>query len=309
MKNNKLDQFYTNPKIVDSLLKIVFDLFYSLRNDQSQYTFIEPSAGSGNFIDGLYKLGVDIKKNVRAFDIDPKNNSIIEKKDFFDVNFNEMNLNKKKTVTIGNPPFGKKGDLALKFLNKSLEHSGIVAFILPKIFNRYLTQSKVKNDSKLIFQQNIDSNSFLVNDREYNVNCCFQIWISPEVKVSISNLRLEKQIKALTSDVELFVHNNTKETLKYFDKKKYNWDFAVHRQGYYDYNKKIINPKKLIQNRQYLFIKCKNEEIKQYVEKIDFSKLSKENSTTIFGFSNSDFYKELYELILHEFSEKEFNFD
>ena len=59
MKNNDLDQFYTNPKVVDSLLDKLFSLFYSLQLDPNQYQFIEPSAGTGNFIDGLYKKGVN----------------------------------------------------------------------------------------------------------------------------------------------------------------------------------------------------------------------------------------------------------
>lgn len=106
--------------------------------------------------------------------------------------------------------------------------------------------------------------------------------------------------KALSNDIELFVHNNTRETLKYFNKSKYKWDFAIHCQGYYDYNKKIINPDNLIQNRQYLFIKCKNKNIMKYIRKIDFNKLAKENSIIILGFSNSDFYNELYKLIIEE---------
>ena len=300
MKIKKLDKFYTNPKIVDLLLNDFFDLFISLRLETNSFTFIEPSAGSGNFIDGLHKKGVDVKKNVLAFDIEPKNNSLIKKQDFFKLNFNKMKLDKSKTITIGNPPFGKKGELALKFLNKSLNHSSIVAFILPKTFNRYLMQKKVNEKAKLIYNKSIESNSFLVNNREYNVNCCFQIWISSEKKVSQGDLRIKKQIKPLSNDIELFIHNNTNETLKYFNKNKYKWDFAIHRQGYYDYNKIITKENELVKNRQYLFIKCNNKNLLKYIYEIDFNELAKENSTTILGFSNSDFYSKLYELIILE---------
>lgn len=38
----------------------------------------------------------------------------------------------------------------------------------------------------------------------------------------------------------------------------------------------------------------------KYIRKIDFNKLAKENSIIILGFSNSDFYNELYKLIIEE---------
>lgn len=299
MKNNDLDQFYTNPKVVDSLLDKLFGLFYSLQLDPNQYQFIEPSAGTGNFIDGLYKKGVNIENNVLAYDLDPKNNKYIIKKDFLNIDLKHKTKNIKKTITIGNPPFGKKGLLALEFLNKSLEHSGIVAFILPNTFKRYSLQSKVNEKAKLIYDIPLKPNSFIVGDREYNVNCCFQIWTRPEIIVSTSDLRLKQQIKSLNNDIELFIHNNTKETLKYFDKLKYKWDFAIHRQGYYDYNVKISNPNELSKNKQYLFIKCNNKKIMKYINKIDFNKLARKNNTTTLGFSNSDFFEELYTLILN----------
>ena len=50
----------------------------------------------------------------------------------------------------------------------------------------------------------------------------------------------------------MFLHNNTPSTLKFFQKEKYNWDFAVVRQGFYDYNKKIENTGELFENRQYI---------------------------------------------------------
>lgn len=146
------------------LLKIRIDYLekvqYQLGNDLFQkyktifefsknknYTFIEPSARTGNFLDGLFKWNVD-SKQIKAYDIEPKNNLLIKVKNFLDINFKRMKLDRKTTITIGNPPFGKKSDSApLKFLNKSLEHSAIVTFILLNIFRRYLTQAKVRSSA------------------------------------------------------------------------------------------------------------------------------------------------------------------
>ncbi|MEI2462215.1 hypothetical protein RRG54_02450 [Mycoplasmopsis felis] len=50
MKNNKLDQFYTNPKVSDYLSKKLNNMF-----ELKRYKIFEPAEGTGNFIDSLYK--------------------------------------------------------------------------------------------------------------------------------------------------------------------------------------------------------------------------------------------------------------
>lgn len=287
MKDNNFDQFYTNPLITDELVKIIKDLFPSYFENIST-KFIEPSAGSGNFLISLMKLGVK-QKNLMAYDIDPKT-SLCKKADYLKtfIKFNKNNL------IIGNPPFGKKGLLALEFLNKSLSESNIVAMIFPKTFNRYSIQSKVQKNAKLIYSRELCENAFIVNDKEYCVKTVFQIWTC--LDTFIENKRIINKPPNIHDHFKTFIHNNTKNTLKYFDKEKYGWDFAVVRQGYYDYNEKIVDPKKLKKNRQYIFIKYINPISKFIFQKIDFTKLSHTN-TQVLGFSTTDLVKE-YEKIL-----------
>jgi len=85
----------------------------------------------------------------------------------------------------------------------------------------------------------------------------------------------------------MFLHNNTQPTLKYFQKDKYNWDFAVVRQGFYDYNQKTKKAEELFKNRQYIFFKSKNELAKQKLLQLDFAKLAQKN-TIIPGFGKHD---------------------
>lgn len=289
MKNNIFDQFYTNPNTCEVLVKQINSFF-----DLSKFHFIEPAAGTGNFIDALYKIGVDVHERVYAYDIEPKSNNNITKCDFLKLDLKKMMKNKETNIVITNPPFGKRGDLAIKFLNKSLEIADIVCMILPLTFERYSVQSKIKTDAKLVYSIDIQPNSFIVNDREYSVKCVFQIWVNPNVKLWLTDQR--KQNNNLKIDgLELFIHNNTKNTLKYFNKKKYGWNFAVVRQGYYNYDEKIYNPKKLKNNRQYLFVKCKNEYLLNLIENINFTELASRN-TTVFGFSNSDLVSQIYEM-------------
>ena len=75
--------------------------------------------------------------------------------------------------------------------------------------------------------------------------------------------------------------------LIYFQKDKYNWDFAVVRQGFYDYTQKIEKKKNLFKNRQYIFFKSKNEAVKQRLLQLDFTKLAQKN-TIIPGFGKHD---------------------
>ncbi|BDV03397.1 MAG: hypothetical protein HPPSJP_1180 [Candidatus Hepatoplasma scabrum] len=287
----ELDKFYTNPKIIKGLIEKIDKRLKGVGLNFSDFIWIEPSAGSGNFIDALkkYSKKINPKIKIKAYDIEPHGNiKFIEK-----INFLELKSEySSKNIIFGNPPFGKRSKLAIDFINKSSEFADIIAFILPNQFKRYLTQNKINPNLKLISQFKITEDSFLVNDRAYNVNCVFQIWVSKNriEFEKIKDKRIYKSSKIRISDLDTFIYNNTKETRKYFNKNIYKWDFAVHRQGYYDYSELIEDEKKLNKKRQYFFIKCKNENCKNIVRKIDFKSISKSN-TSIPGYSTSDFIK------------------
>lgn len=69
MKTNKLDQFYTIPLISDNLVSVVKSLLPSFFSNSTK--FIEPSAGTGNFLISLMKQGIN-SENLIAYDIEPK---------------------------------------------------------------------------------------------------------------------------------------------------------------------------------------------------------------------------------------------
>ncbi|WP_051675985.1 hypothetical protein [Ureaplasma canigenitalium] len=288
MKKNNLDQFYTNPRIADYLVKKIDEMF-----QLEQFTIFEPAAGTGNFIRAFEKRGIDITRQCVAFDLEPKGQKLIKKADFLSVDLSLFNKN--KNIVITNPPFGKRCHLAVQFLNKSLMLADIVCMILPNTFNRYLTQKQIKHDAKLIYSESLPFNSFIVNDREYNVKCVFQIWTNKNIKTWLTDHRLRNNNFQTLPGLTLYTHNNTKETMKFFDKDKYRWNFAVVRQGYYDYSKKIRNPNDLVPNRQYLFIKTENQYLLDLINQVDFTKLS-ESNTSVRGFSNTDLINELYQM-------------
>jgi len=248
---------------------------------------LEPCAGNAAFLNGLDK---ELPNNkYLSYDIEPEDSRII-KADFLTV----VPTYNKYTISIGNPPFGYKGNLAASFINKYSEYGDIIIFILPIQFRRYNIQNKIKPNLKLIYSSdNLPKNSFTLMGKQYNVNCLYQIWVNNSSALfnNYNDLRLLKPLPNKHPDFLLYIHNNTTDTLKYFNKDLYQWDFAVYRQGFYNYNERITDPKKLKPHIQYLFIKYIEPISKVIFDMIDFNKLSYAN-TSILGYSNTDVVSE-----------------
>ncbi len=227
-----LDAFYTHPKIARFCLDLLKDLInQNLGLGLNAFHFLEPSAGSGSFVGALKGLGI---ADCLALDIAPKAQGI-QKKDYL-LELIEFN---KKRIIIGNPPFGHRGKLALDFLNKSLNEAPIVAFILPNLFKRYSIQKHIDKRAKLVLNADLEKNAFIFNERPYDVKCVFQIYMHKNIALNLKDERIIAPPKIRHNDFITYIHNNTPHTLKYFNKEKYQWDFAVVRQGFYDYNEKI----------------------------------------------------------------------
>jgi len=125
---------------------------------------LEPSAGKGSFFNLLPK-----EKRI-GLDIDPKCKDLI-KMDFF-----EYEPKHEKTyLTIGNPPFGRVSNLAIKFFNKSCEFSKVIAFIVPRTFKRTSVQNKLNLNFHLIFNHDLPTKTCCFEPR-MEAKCCFQIW-------------------------------------------------------------------------------------------------------------------------------------
>lgn len=279
----KLDKFYTNTSIVLKILDFL-EVFAKKNNiELDNQIILEPCAGNGSFISGVQKKLS--KTKVIAYDIAPEGPDI-EKADFLEVTPKHSN----NIISIGNPPFGYKGKLATSFINKCSEWGPIVIFVLPIQFRRYNVQKLIYKNLKLIHSSdNLPADSFTLEGKPYDVNCMFQVWIDKFSGLceDYEDLRLTKPLPNKHTDFELFTHNNTIGTLKYFDKSKYKWDFGLYRQGFYDYSKRIYEPTELQKHIQYLFVKFNQPIAKKVFEMINFSELAHRN-TSILGFSNTD---------------------
>jgi len=149
-----LDKFYTPSDVVDKCIYEFWETFKEVTE------LIEPSAGNGAF-----SLKLD---NCIAYDIEPEHESII-KQDFLQLDLPY----KYGRAIIGNPPFGNRNNLALKFFKHAIKMCDMIAFILPI--------SQLNNvDSLYEFDlvKSID-----LGKMEYSgidVHCCFNLYHRPE---------------------------------------------------------------------------------------------------------------------------------
>ena len=167
LKRDIIDKFYTKKYVVDICIQIIRDNMEFGIDD----AIIEPSSGNGSFIDGIKSLS----KNYIFYDLEPEHSEIIQQ-DYLLYNSDEIKSKYENIHVIGNPPFGRQSSLAIKFIKKSCEFADSVSFILPKSFKKDSLKNKIPTKFHLIFEYDLPSHSFLVNEIEYDVPCVFQIW-------------------------------------------------------------------------------------------------------------------------------------
>lgn len=278
------DQFYTKCEVSNHCFQIIKENYPELLRGS---LLLEPSAGTGSFIEAFKKHGIKSNR-ILAYDIEPKHKDVIE------ADFLTLELPNKKIIAIGNPPFGKRAHLAMDFFNRCADYCHTIAFIVPVQFQKYGVQSHLNKNFHLIYEELLDPKSFENNGKDLVVRCCFQIWTKKE---GYEDLRIMKAPDISHPDFEMFLYNNTIQARKFFDKKKYGWQFAVPRQGFYDYSLRIKKEEDLNPKIQYMFFKGKNKEITKRISSIDFEELSHKN-TTIKGYGKADVvaeYRRLYE--------------
>jgi len=194
------DKFYTKTEVANTLISNIENINY-------YDAIIEPSAGDGKFYDILIKL----HNNVIGLDIDPEHSCII-KQDWFKY---ELPIKYNNILVIGNPPFGNQSSLSIKFFKKCDELKvDTIAFILTKSFKKETVKNKIPLNYHLIKQIELDDNSFLLNNIEYNVPSIFQIWKRKDEKRII-----EKK--------------DSKNNFFEFVKKQDNPDICFRRVGFY----------------------------------------------------------------------------
>ena len=271
-----IDKFYTNRDCAEHITEIMLKFFPKID------FFIEPSAGCGNISHYLAEIG----KKVVAYDLVPESPEIIQ------ADYLKTPMPAKKHATIGNPPFGYKGGLAVAFLNKALQESVAVGFIMPVTAKKYSLQNKVLANACLLYQEDLPDDSFELPDKTvYSCPAVFQIW---SLKKHEPDIRKSKP-RTSHKDFMLYRHNATPQSAKYVD---LDWDFAVYAQGRKDY-KKIFLPveKPFVKEKiastsdQFYFFKAQDKNILNRLLTINFDRLAYNGHITP-GFCKNDIIEE-----------------
>ena len=182
LKRNIKDKYYTKNEVVDTCVK---KLEENIKIDDNDIC-IEPSAGNGSFIKNIKS----IFKNYKFYDIEPDNEEIV-KQDYLEFNFDKIIEEKYNKIHIlGNPPFGRQSSLAIKFIKKSVLYCDSISFILPKSFKKDSLRKHFPLNFHLIHEYDLPKNSFIVDNKEYNVPCVFQIWVRKNI-----NRQVQEKLK------------------------------------------------------------------------------------------------------------------
>jgi len=146
------DKYYTSIK----LSKYCIDKTFEIIGEENISEIIEPSAGDGSFSNQLFFC--------TAYDIEPEQDDII-KQDFLKLDLPY----KKGRLFIGNPPYGPKMHLVVKFFKKSVELGDYISFILPI---SQLDNNASLFEFDLIYSEDLGLQEY--SDRK--VYCCLNIY-------------------------------------------------------------------------------------------------------------------------------------
>tara|TARA_B110000285_G_scaffold85010_1_gene97490 strand:+ start:8062 stop:9306 length:1245 start_codon:yes stop_codon:yes gene_type:complete len=161
------DQFFTPIETANKCFTIFQKFLQEKGETDDDYTYIEPSAGDGSF------LKILPENRTFAIDIEPKGENI-ETADYLTWSPPPNH----KYIVFGNPPFGLRGQLALKFVNHSASFADYVCFILPQLFEsdgKGVPRKRVKGYT-LVHSEKLDTSFYEPSQKEVKVNCIFQIW-------------------------------------------------------------------------------------------------------------------------------------
>lgn len=157
---DSLDRFYTHPKIAALCVRLANGY-----HDLTNAVVIEPSAGAGAFLKLLpaQTIGLDLAPASLG----------IEQRDF--LAYRPIYLHR-NVILVGNPPFGRSAALAIAFVNQAAQIGHTIAMVLPRSFRKASVQNRLDSRLHLVAEQILPPDSFVFEDRPYDVPCVFQIW-------------------------------------------------------------------------------------------------------------------------------------
>ena len=271
-----LDQYYTKPGAARACWETLLGVL-PVRADRAQ--FIEPAAGDGAFFDLL-----PVRRRI-GLDVAPRHAGIREQ-DF--LTWERRAGDRSLQVVVGNPPFGNRGDLAVRFLNRAAEIADTVGFIVPVNFRKFAIHRQLHDDLRLIAARALPRNSFrLSSGRDYKVNTEFQVWT--RLPSRTADLRQLAPAPIAHQDFLIRQYNNTPEALKVFHEP---FDFAVPCQGWQDYSRRERDADRCEKNKQWMLFRAATGKIRRRLLRIDYGELALRTGTSTPGFRKNDLVRE-----------------
>jgi len=157
----ELDKYYTPSYLVRHCVSVLKDVV----GTENISNVIEPSAGSGAFITAIEDSFCCPKQ---YYDIAPESVGIVEQ-DFTTL----IGDYTKGGAVIGNPPFGSRNNLIIKFFKKAITLGDYIAFILPI---SQLNNTKQLYEFDLIYSEDLG----IAEYSSVPLHCCFNIYKRPD---------------------------------------------------------------------------------------------------------------------------------
>ena len=244
------DKYYTP---VD-LAKYCIDKTFEIIGKENITDIIEPSAGNGSFSNQL---------DCTAYDLYPEGDNII-KQDYLKLDLPY----KKGRLIIGNPPYGNRNTLSVKFYKKAIKECDYISFIQSI---SQLNNNQQMYEFDLIYSEDLGKQLY----SNAKLHCCFNIYKrNPNGLNKKPNYRLK--------DVEIKENRKGKggKTIP----SDYNYDIAICGWGYNvgnkieytgQYTKELYIKIKNAKYRQEVIDLINNTDWKKYISSINGTKLLK----------------------------------
>ena len=268
------EQYYTRHDVVDLCIEEVMKHI-----DIKDRLILEPAGGTGEFIKGLQRKGIQGSK-ILSCDIQPLHPAVIEANYIEDdPAFHGKPLSEHTgLVSITNPPFGRASSLAKKFFNKAALNHDYICYLVPKAWLKWSTINSLHENFHLVSSIDLPQNCFYLPDdqkpkKKDVLNTVFQVWERRDTKrekISIPDHNLVEKIIPVMKEEKTIKEGKEKIVKRpdYVDGANFQMIVFGHSCGQCaEINKPRVDAKTTT-----MYFKIEDDMVKEALKNIDYSK-------------------------------------
>jgi hypothetical protein len=205
------EQFYTPRSVAD----LVVDAALHAKPEIREQLWVEPCAGTGNFLDAIVAAGI---RRVWACDIEPRDPRVIAA-DFLE---SDLPVLLQGAAVVTNPPFGRNNSLSVPFFNRAATFASVIVFVVPRSWRKWSVINRLDPAFHLVWDQDLDvdyldANSAPVSSSTGRLRTCVQIWerrSAMRERVVVEDRGYVARTDPLHADVRLTVFGAGAGTIK-----------------------------------------------------------------------------------------------